>query len=193
MMLVWTVGVQAYPTQWIGESHDYTVGETVGGWNILEYKDASYGGGQWSAIGTVYGGDNNSSSVMWICYSNTGGSVSFGVKSTAVAFMLENDTNDGYADIYVDSEKVFSNYFMQNLPQYHDGPYWTGTLVVSGLTDDYHTIEVLSTPGYSGRNDVHVYGGAAVSAVTATPVPAAVWLLGSGFLGILGFRRKISK
>jgi hypothetical protein len=35
--------------------------------------------------------------------------------------------------------------------------------------------------------------GFAESNFVQTPVPAAIWLLGSGFLGLIGFRRKMKK
>ena len=40
----------------------------------------------------------------------------------------------------------------------------------------------INTPGYFAMDNLN--------AVSAVPVPAAVWLLGSGFLGLIGIRRK---
>jgi hypothetical protein len=192
---------EAFNISWLGDSRDYSNGEIVAGWKILDYKDAGPGGLDWSTIGSNYpfGGVRYpdvgpSSSVRWICYSNDGAATTFRVKSTAVAFMLENDTNDGYADIYVDDKLIYGNYKMMNLikarTDQEGNPYWTGTLVISGLSDDYHTLKIIGTPGYNGRHDTHVYGGAAVQSV---PVPAAAWLLGSGLLGLAGLRRRFSK
>ena len=34
--------------------------------------------------------------------------------------------------------------------------------------------------------------GIAMKSMTATPVPGAIWLLGSGFVGLIGLRKKFA-
>ncbi|SEM73708.1 VPLPA-CTERM protein sorting domain-containing protein [Syntrophus gentianae] len=193
-MLVFSAGAHAYTLTWVPESKDYAVGETVSGWTVLEYKDAvAYNSnGVWTTSGSP-GGDTrpNGATIMWFYYGGNYAETTLSTKSTAVAFMVESDSNDMYVNFYVDGNCVLANYDMMTLPGQISYPDWqVGTLVVSGLDYGTHTIKIQSVDTNSYRDDFHLYGGAAVAPV---PLPAAVWLLGPGLLGILGIRRKMNK
>ena len=60
----------------------------------------------------------------------------------------------------------------------------TGTITIAGLNIDFDSL----TLGYtvSCANDVIM-----TDALSKTPIPGAVWLLGSGLLGLIGLRRRV--
>lgn len=60
------------------------------------------------------------------------------------------------------------------------------TTSITGLNIEFDVLTVAYT--VSCANDVVFQGG-----MSKTPIPAAVWLLGSGLLGLAGFRRKAFK
>jgi len=196
MTLVFTVGAQAYTLQWISESKDYAVGDTVGSWEVLNYKDAVAGNsnGVWTTSGIVSGGTrSNGATIMYFFYGGSYAEVTLGAKSTAVAFMLESDDNDKLVNFYVDGELVLGNYDMLTLPKKIDYPNWqVGTLVISGLSDSYHKIKIQSVDSSSDRDDFHMYGGAAVAA-SSVPEPATLLLLGLGLLGLVPMRKRLLK
>lgn len=191
IMAFYSTTAMAAGLTWLNQSKDYSAGDVIGGWEVLEYKDAvtnNYNG-VWTISGVV-GGDTrpNGASIMWFYYGNSSAQVTFSQKSTAVAFMVESDANDKFVNFYVDGVSVLSNYNMMTLPGQINFPDWqVGTLIVSGLSNDYHTIKIQSVDTADRRDDFHMYGGAAVAPV---PVPSAVWLLGSGLFAIIGIRRK---
>lgn len=41
--------------------------------------------------------------------------------------------------------------------------------------------------------DVDAYGGSVNASLNAVPIPGALWLLGSGLIGMVGVRRKVGK
>ena len=107
-------------TEWINESRDYSVGERVGNWQVLEYKDAvAYNANNvWTTEG-VSGGiidPLTDSSVLWFYYPGSYATVGFSQPSTSVAFMLESDGNDGLVNFYVDNAEVLHHFNMQTLP-----------------------------------------------------------------------------
>jgi hypothetical protein len=187
-------------TEMISESRDYAVGESIGDWRVIEYKDAvaSNRNNVWTISGISGGAmDANDSTVMWFFYPGSYATVEFAQPSTSVAFMLQSDANDGLVNFYVDDTEVFHHFDMQTLPGILPGESGveTGTFVVSGLDNVPHTVKIESAPDFSfadGRNDFHMYGAAAVSPVPA-PAPIWLWLACSGLLGIIRMRRKFMK
>ncbi len=55
---------------------------------------------------------------------------------------------------------------------------------------DYDWIQYVKVEGISGFSGGEVDAFADVAPASTVPVPAAVWLLGSGLLGVIGIRRK---
>ena len=181
-------------TEWINESRDYSVGERVGNWQVLEYKDgvAYNANNVWTTSGVSSGGVHvDGSSILWFYYPGSYATVEFDQPGTSIAFMLQSDANDGLVNFYVDNTEVLHHFDMQTLPGTTVGGR-VGTLVVSGLENGQHSVKIESAPDFafsSGRNDFHIYGAAAVSPV---PAPAALWLwlAGCGLLGITGIRKR---
>lgn len=94
--------------------------------------------------------------------------------------------NDSGADIYLGDLVQLGTW-----DSYHDNPY------------NYYTTTEFDISSYLAPNMdfyVMIYNGLAnhamsittsVLEVTATPIPGAVWLLGSGLVGLVGIRRKM--
>ena len=184
-----TVNANAYSTTIIAGSGDYSVGDTVGGvWNVLDYKDAvSYNtNGVWTISGASGGTtEGDGDTLLWFYAVGNYAQVTLGASSTAIAFMLQSDSNDGYVDFSVDGNVVLANYYMQSLPSN------VGTLIVSGLANGYHTIKIQSVGlNTADINDFHIYGGAALAPIT-TPEPTTMLLLGLGLVGLAGLGRKL--
>ena len=70
----------------------------------------------------------------------------------------------------------------------NEAMYWSGT-AYSGSTDDAWSFRF--DKGFQGRNSGtgSEYRGIAVINSSPVPIPGALWLLGSGLLGLIGIRR----
>lgn len=165
-----------YNLQWLSESQDYSNGEVLGNWKILQYKDAnSYNvngvwtlnASQWGGSNATYGSDGSiNNSVLWSYTPGGTASTSFDVMSSAVAFMFQSDSNDGNVNVFVDGEAVLLNKDLRTLPyQMPGGQIMFGTLVVSGLPYGYHTIMIENIDPGDTNNDVHIFGGAALQQI----------------------------
>jgi hypothetical protein len=95
-----------------------------------------------------------------------------------IAFNLvdEND-NTGFA-LYVDGSSVYNFAFSGMRTEYYTNNEWTGT-TFGIFSNSYRgfTIEELAVTGE----------------VSAVPVPAAVWLFGSGLIGLMAVARRKRK
>ena len=74
------------------------------------------------------------------------------------------------------------------------GPWTMGDRTTRGTTAEDRFLGVINFDGISG---IKIYQGASQMEVdhlqygSAVPIPGAVWLFGSGLVGLLGFRRKL--
>lgn len=57
----------------------------------------------------------------------------------------------------------------------------------------YSWIQYIKVEGISGYSGGEIDAFADVSPVSSVPIPAAVWMLGSGLMGLVGVRRKLRK
>lgn len=175
---------QAVVIQWVPESGDGLT--SVGGRGIVEYNDAFYdagGTGDWAVDGGVYGGN---SSQLWLLDDVNTASTTFSTASSAVAFMMAGDWNDGLADFLVDGVTVLAGHDMAHLGNQ--------SLIVSGLSFATHTVAVrhLDVPGSSnappcaggGCDHVAIFGAAAI------PEPMTLVLLGIGLVGAGFFSKR---
>ena len=68
--------------------------------------------------------------------------------------------------------------------------YWSGTEFAPSPSDAWGFLFSNGTQGINGK-DISLYGWAVRAGdVSAVPVPAAVWLFGSGLIGLLGLARR---
>ena len=125
------------------------------------------------------------------------GAVLFTNKSVATDFAAATVkyadlTNAFFQDTSRSSNNIFSLNGGNNVKIYELGSAWTlsngltlgvGTLIL-GLNDNF---------GCSGNDKDFDDMIVAVSSTTPTPIPAAVWLLGSGMLGLMGFKKTRQK
>ncbi|MGD9160864.1 MAG: PEP-CTERM sorting domain-containing protein [Desulfobacteraceae bacterium] len=85
------------------------------------------------------------------------------------------------------------DYFLQNTGDFDNligNWYWSGTDYACVSVSAWNFTMGGGSQNYRGK-DSSVYGIAVRSGqVSAVPVPGAVWLLGSGLLGLIGIRRK---
>lgn len=153
---------------------------TVGGYNIVEYKDALSGGGEWITTGTIGG----NSTQLWLFSIGSTATTQLTVESTSVAFMMQNDFNDGIARFWVDGVNVFE--FDTYMPT---GSEIARTFIFSDLVYSAHELSIEYIGGGSSPNSqgIALFGGAALAPV---PVPAAIWLFGSGLIGLIGIARR---
>jgi len=69
----------------------------------------------------------------------------------------------------------------------YDGTY----LYISDTADKLYTINNAGQLVNTLQLDYALYGLGSTEGTGSVPVPAAIWLLGSGLLGLAGIRRKI--
>jgi len=57
----------------------------------------------------------------------------------------------------------------------------------------FSSTDLASYPGGINGSAVYAYGDVTLTSITAIPIPGAVWLLGSGLIGLVGLRKKFRK
>lgn len=145
---------QRVSVSWVKGSDDSV--SKIGKFFVKQYKNAGTGGKDWVIFGSGYqGGDGEGQ--LWLFDSPSRAIVNFSVKSSAIAFLLRGDHNDGHAKLIIDDNVIgeFDLYRIGNR-----------TLVVTGLPYDYHTIQVVHIEKKNPRaSDDHVaiFGGAALT------------------------------
>jgi len=150
----------------------YTVDWGTNSWRLPTTVDGSF---SWGVDGNTTAGYNITSSEMGHLY-------------------YEELGNLGYYD---KSGNFQSGYGLQNTGEFNNliesWYYWSGTEYASiqGVAWDFDMDD--GSQSYTYEPNVE-YGLAVRSGqVSAVPVPAAVWLLGSGLIGLIGARRKLKK
>lgn len=182
-LLTGTNGMAVANILWVPQSGDHLT--TVGGYSILEYRNAGLGGDEWdvSGIGTD-GGDGPSQ--LWLFDPPNTASVTFSVQSTAVSFMMSGDNNDGYGEFLVDGNS------MGTFDLYNIGDQ---SLIVSGLTMGNHTISVIQTSQKnidSSAYNIAIYGGAALQTPVPEPSMTALFGVGMACLGVTRRREEVA-
>ena len=152
---------------WVNESSDLLT--SVGGYPIVEYKNAGSVNNEWSVTGFSWGG--NGTAQLWLMDpQSSSATTTFSVSSSAMAFMVVGDHNDGFAQFLVDGTLVAE----QDM-------FFLGfkSLIVSGLNDQIHTLQVIQTGRQSPvslGNHVALLGGAALG-TASVPEPVSTGML----------------
>lgn len=182
----------AFTTQWLtlDESSVQSSGDfalewqkALPGWDIVEGRRSS---NQWTASGSCGQEVTESNfSKIWIWWGEAKTGLS--VESDSVVFLMAPDNNDGHANFYVDELLVAS---LENYDPVAGAFY---ALIVSGLSSSAHTLKVQTDGQPTYNYDVAIIGGGAISpSSTNVPIPGAIWLLGSGLVGVAGLRRNLT-
>lgn len=191
--LLWAPAASAFTFEWRPlDSTLAATGTFAEGWgNTMPDWDITEGSRAWddwlvsgAANKTSY--DSNTSK-LWLKFGSA--STTLTTETDSVVFLMHGDFNDGLGNFYVDNQLIDTH-------DLYDGGS-SGlfqAMIVTGLDLGIHTLKVewsgqknsLST-GY----DLAIIGGGAI-APSAVPVPAAIWMLGSGLLVLTGFNRKQS-
>ena len=129
--------------------------EEVAGYRVVDYRDAGEGGGDWALVGQGRAGGNGTRHLFMV-EGPLAARVALSVPSEAVAFMMDGDSNEGFATFLVDGQEV-GTWDMYNRSMQ--------TLVVTDLPMRPHTLEVRMTgrkrPTSRGVH-VSLYGGSAL-------------------------------
>ncbi len=150
---------------------------------VFEFKNAGKGGLDWIATGKGPRGGSGKQE-LWLFDNSKAGipgtseaATTFSVTSNSVAFIMNGDHNDGYAQFFVDDVSVGI------FDLYHRG---RSILAVTGLDLIIHSLKIVQL-GYhnpaSTKADVAIFGGAAfnekgnVTEITEPPV-ATLFLMG---------------
>jgi len=177
-----------WSASWINQSGDFSVGDTIGGFSIIEWNNAGPTNNQWTVPWCTWFSGVGPNDQMWL-ESDTGSesSTSLTLLTDRVGFMMTGDYNDGFGAFYVDALYIgtFDLYNLGNK-----------SLIVTGLDYGLHTLRVVQTGNKNpsaSANHVAIYGGAGLEPehASAVPLPGAAWLLGSGLLGLVGLRRRL--
>lgn len=179
-MFCFAGNASALSYEWMDCDVVYSAGDTIGDFEVIEWKDAQnarYPGNEWEVEGN--GSRGGHTGQLWLFSPTNIASTTFTQESTAVGFMMRGDHNDGMAEYWVDDEYV-GTFDLYN-SQAKDS-----ALIVNGLDYDTHTLKIiqLGMSELANRNYGHVaiFGGAALS--EPVPEPTTMFLLGTGLLGL---------
>jgi hypothetical protein len=90
---------------------------------------------------------------------------------------------DGWVKLYDKDHSVFTN---------PSGEYSTGEVLLNGFQPRWVAVAFESIVAGNSTSDYALWTNASFEA-QCVPVPPAVWLFGSGLVGLIGLRRKFSK
>ena len=157
--------------------------------------EGTYGSGDNSALLVVdfWPGNGQDDSFAFLANFSTPSVTGFGL----LDIVADNDTNFSYAE----SDGFFTDiwYTDSDNNDYHTTYDWPTSWWSYWISDDYGETWGFSGSGASGQivsdGDTNGWLGKSGSdwtsePVTPVPVPAAVWLIGSAFLCMMGIRRK---
>lgn len=181
-----STSVSALSIQWIALPETATQQGNPGlilGNPVLEFRNAGEGGIDWTATGIGPRGSYGDQE-LWLLDDSKAGilgtseaTTKFLVTSNSVAFIMNGDHNDGYAQFFVDDTDVGI------FDLYHRG---RSILAITGLDFVRHSLKVVQL-GYhnpaSTKADVAIFGGAAFNipadiAEIIEPPVATLFLIG---------------
>jgi len=132
---------------------------------------------EWGGEANLYGGvfENNLSSVGGGSFHIYGGEYQGEIYQTLNYLSMLSIDFYGY-DLSMTAPEIISSGNENN---------YLYNTQVTGYLSDGNYIDMSVT-----YNESHLHGGVTLNTVSAVPVPAAVWLFGSGLLGLIGFARR---
>jgi hypothetical protein len=134
---------------------------TVLGHAVLDWRDADYGKlghplyDDWSVFHNG-GPIDGIQTEIWMRLAGQYIWTTTLVPSEIVSIHMTGDSNDGLADVWVDGSKVAS------LNMWNATPGGTVLIIVRGLANTTHKVEVDDVSGAAGNTDVHTFGAAAL-------------------------------
>lgn len=170
---------------------DHTLGEKITPSEPFAYFSDDWWGWEAGAFQTSSMGDYSITGEGWTyagqdAYDHYGAqgtsafSITFGVDTTT-DFSLTGNVDAQWTEVYVrlleDSKLVFDSLDMLDE---------AGNFAHSGLLSAGKTYQLLA---YSSADFSDYYEEKWQFSLTAVPLPSAIWLLGSGLLGLLGMRK----
>lgn len=214
LMFALCLGIALYAAPAFASLQNGSWSSTAGDFNVSQWQEILWGGGEGQAGNEIQAsGYNNSNPQWWLrgavisSVQDLGG----GVYSTIYTggnldLYLGGPWNPGTYDANYD--RVTMTSFTNTTTKYGDGSMSfdiTGTGIFGdqtiAITAHYDRATPYGPFTFTGTNPNTGLSGSAPDyfgtltsgSVTVTPIPAAVWLLGSGLFGLVAIRRKFKK